>query len=142
MKNTAHENAETPFPANVPESASAAPGKARLPSRRYPAVFDEKKVFRARSLVVWVARGSADGRQAGVVVSKRTFRRAVDRNRAKRLMREAFRLLRPAFAPDVELILVARAGIAGLSCTEVSRDLAYVARKSGIYADGQGDVHR
>jgi ribonuclease P protein component len=141
MKNTAHENAETLFPATVPESAAAAPGKARLPSRRYP-VFDGKKVFRARSLVVWVARGAAAGRKAGVVVSKRTFRRAVDRNRAKRLMREAFRLLRPSFAPDVELILVARAGIGGLSCRDVAGDLAYVARKSGIFADGMADGRR
>lgn len=142
MKNTAHENAETLFPADVPDSAAGAPGKARLPSRRYPAVFDAKRVFRARSLVVWVARDAADGRKAGVVVSKRTFRRAVDRNRAKRLMREAFRLLRSSLAPDVEVILVARAGIAGLSCKEVSRDLAYVARKSGIFADGRDDAPR
>jgi ribonuclease P protein component len=39
-----------------------------------------------------LAEPSENGVQAGVTVSKRHFKRAVDRNRIKRLLREAYRL--------------------------------------------------
>ena len=81
---------------------------------------------------MWIARRADADRRVGVVVSKRTLRRAVDRNRAKRLMREAFRLRRHLLAPDVEMILVARAGIAGRQCREVMRDLEILFKRAGV----------
>ena len=42
------------------------------------------------------------------MASKRTFRRAVDRNRAKRRLREAFRLHRDQLIPGTDLVIVAR----------------------------------
>ena len=46
-----------------------------------------------------------------------------NRAAAKRLLREAFRLSRHRLAPDVDVILIAHAGIAGKRCQEVMRDL-------------------
>ena len=48
----------------------------------------------------WVPAPSF-GVQAGMVVSKRLFRHAVDRNRVKRLLREAYRIGKPAFCDAV-----------------------------------------
>lgn len=109
------------------------PGPFRLDSSKYKRIFAEKRSVYGRTLVVWVARGTDAGRRAGVVVSKRTFRRAVDRNRAKRLMREAFRLSRHQLSPDTDVILIARAGIAGKTCQDVMRDLEWTCRRAKVW---------
>lgn len=121
------------------------PGPFRLDAAKYARIFALKRSVYGRTLVMWVTRGTDAGRRAGVVVSKRTFRRAVDRNRAKRLLREAFRLSRHRLAPDVDVILIARAGIAGKRCQEVMRDLeaAYArAKVMGRAADADRSGQR
>lgn len=52
----------------------------------------------------------ASGRAArlGIVVAKKQLPRAVDRNRAKRLLREAFRACPEAFPEGWDVVLVAR----------------------------------
>ena len=48
------------------------------------------------------AEEGASTMQAGVTVSKKHFKRAVDRNRIKRLMREAYRLQKAALMQTVK----------------------------------------
>jgi ribonuclease P protein component len=115
------------------------PGPFRLEASKYKRIFAQKKSVYARTLVMWVTHGADAGRRAGVVVSKRTFRRAVDRNRAKRLLREAFRLSRHAIAPDVDVILIARAGIAGKDCRDVMCDLEAAYRRAKVWLSDCGD---
>ena len=115
------------------DGALPLPGPFRLDSSKYARIFALKRSVYGRTLVMWVTRGTDAGRRAGVVVSKRTFRRAVDRNRAKRLLREAFRLSRHRIAPEAAVILVARAGIAGRSCQEVMQDFERVCRRAGLW---------
>jgi len=119
------------------------PGPFRLDTSKYKAVFAEKRSFYGQTLVMWVACQPDAGRRAGVIVSKRSFRRAVDRNRAKRLMREAFRLSRHQLTPGVDVILIARAGAAGKTCQDVMRDFERVCCRARIWqkSAGGGDAH-
>ena len=65
----------------------------RLPGAKYSRIFDRGRSIKGRLLVAWHLSSPDADQQAGVVVSKKSFHDAVDRNRAKRLMREAYRLL-------------------------------------------------
>lgn len=110
-------------------------GPFRLDSKRYQSVFDANRVLKGRYLAMWIKRGAEAGRRVGVVVSKRTFHDAVDRNRAKRLLRETFRLLRQYLPDDIEMVMTARSGIAGKQCKDVMRDFAIVCKRGKLWQE-------
>ena len=119
--------------AQIMQGSELLPGPFRLDTSKYKAVFAEKRSFYGQTLTIWVARMPDAGRRAGVIVSKRNFHRAVDRNRAKRLMREAFRLCRHRLEPGVDVILIARSGIAGKKCPDVMKDLERVCCRARVW---------
>ncbi len=97
----------------------------RLPGAKYKRIFDRGRSTKGRLLVAWCFASTDADRQAGVVVSKMSFHDAVDRNRAKRLLREAFRLLvKEGAAPvNTEWIFIGRAALRGRKCSEVKEEM-------------------
>lgn len=73
--------------------------------------------------VLWRAndRGTA---RLGLAISKKTLRRAVDRNRVKRLIRESFRHHRQQL-PEIDLVVLGRRGLAGAGRRQITRSLEY-----------------
>ncbi len=88
---------------------------------------DFQKIFNTghkcvgKYLVMWMIENGAG--RVGVVAAKKTFRRAVDRNRAKRLMREAFRLVSPKIDFAGDIVLVGRRKILDVKMQQVEEEL-------------------
>ena len=94
--------------------------------------FKQKNSFVGKFVVMLQRHGDDAALRVGVISSKRTLRRAVDRNRAKRLMREAYRLNRHLFHGKIDIVLIARRPIAKTALAMVERDLIRLAGKAGM----------
>jgi len=77
------------------------------------------------------------GSRLGVVTSGR-IGNAVVRNRARRLLRESFRLHQWDFPRPIELVLVARPSIVGKPFADVERDFLATMRKAKLLAQPGG----
>lgn len=64
----------------------------------------------------------------GLAISKRVSKRAVERNRIKRLVRESFRRIR-AQLPAVDLLVIAREQASGLPGPELLAEIDYLWKK-------------
>lgn len=134
---------EAPTPATAGTEPSRRPARlfgktSRILSRaRFEALYALRTRRAGRFLVAYWAPAPADaaGHRLGATAAKRTFHDAHERNRAKRLLRESFRLLRPDFAGGPwDLVLVARRSILRAKEPEVRSDLASICRAAGILA--------
>ena len=88
--------------------------------------------YAGRLIVMWLRRADDACLRFAVIVSKKTFARSVDRSRAKRLLRESFRLNRHRLQGKVDVILMARRYIGGVKRQAVDEELLRLAREAGI----------
>ncbi|MDE1890261.1 MAG: ribonuclease P protein component [Planctomycetota bacterium] len=76
-------------------------------NREFERVFDEGRVFKNSHVVLYVASNEYQNSRLGLVVSKKVGN-AVRRNRAKRLLREAYRLNKRLLTVHVDIIAIPR----------------------------------
>lgn len=86
-------------------------------------------------MVACIGIADDDGLRLGVVASKRSFKKAHDRARAKRLLREAYRLNRFRFRGAYDVVLVARRPILETSRQDVEKELMRLMKKAGLFED-------
>ncbi len=94
--------------------------------------FAQKQSFVGRLMVLWVRRGDGADCRLGVISSRKAGPRAVDRNLARRRLREAFRKLRAEMCTQSDILLIARRRLLRASQEDVEKELRYLAKKAGL----------
>lgn len=102
---------------------SAFPREARLlASEDYDRVFKKPVRVSAQGMLILACKNDQDCARLGLVVPKKILKRAVWRNRVKRLVRESFRNTRESL-PNIDLVFLARPGIGDISNRDISSTL-------------------
>ena len=92
-------------------------------------VFANGKNYSVKHVAIYVLRGP---KRFGFIASKKVGN-AVQRNRAKRLMREVIRLHFSEIRNDIQIILIARASIKGVSYWEVEKTMINMLKKANAF---------
>ena len=128
--------------APLPQAATRTPeGRRRLRLGRGSRLGQNREFMRVRQVGERLAQGCLIANwqklppgsrpRLGVVTSKK-IGGAVARSRARRLLRESFRLHQHDLAEPVEMVLVARNSIAGKDFADVEKDYLTALRKAGL----------
>lgn len=83
-------------------------------------IFREGRPVHGQRLVLFVAPGSGEV----AFVAGRRIGGAVERNRARRILREALRQVAPRGVPEHDVVLVAREGIRGARTPDLVTEMA------------------
>lgn len=102
--------------------------------RDFEATFQRGQCWHGRYLVLWLRDGPEAAGRLGVVAGRKVGG-AVERNRAKRRLREAYRLNRCRFRPAYDVVLVARRAIGSAAWDELVAELMALAKRARLLKD-------
>lgn len=86
--------------------------------------------LRSRRVTLYLAR--AAGEPGTAIVVRRAVGGAVQRNRAKRIIREAWRSLSPKLEEPTDAVLVARPEIEGATAADLVEEVEDVLARAGV----------
>lgn len=110
--------------------------KQRLVSTRlFDEAYEQGRKFVGRHMILFVRSGPGASLRLGVVTGRK-MGGAVARARARRRLREAFRRNRAHLHGDVDMLLLARAGVHRASWPAVVADFTALVQKAGLWSDG------
>jgi ribonuclease P protein component len=97
-------------------------------SRQVRRVFDEGRSLHTRRVVLFLAPGPG----ASAVVAARRVGGAVERNRARRILREAWRQVSPQVSDGFDAVLVAREAVRGAKTQDLVADMTQALERAEL----------
>lgn len=97
----------------------------------FNAIYKAGKSFPDRYIVLFCRKNDLPYNRTAFLASKKVGN-SVQRNRAKRLMKESFRLNRDRFRNGYDLIFIARNTITGKKLKDVNKSMMNAARKGNV----------
>ena len=97
-------------------------------NRVYRQMYNRAKSMVCRNIVIYIRPNRLDKNRLGLTCSK-TVGKAVERNRAKRVIKEAYRLNEQKIKKGFDVVIVARVRAKDARCTDIEKDLLYAAEK-------------
>jgi ribonuclease P protein component len=120
-------------PEDYPVESKTLSKKQRLiQASLFGEAFAQKKNFVGRYMVLWLRSAPDAALRLGVVTSKKVSNRAVDRNLARRRLREIFRQHRAELSGAVDLVIIGRRNLLFASYQEVEAEFLRLVRKAGL----------
>ncbi len=120
-------------PEDLPVEPKTLSKKQRLiQASLFGEAFAQKRNFVGRYMVFWLREGADAALRLGVVTSKKVSNRAVDRNLARRYLREIFRQHREELSGPVDLVIIARRNLLDAPYADVEQEFLRLAEKAGL----------
>jgi ribonuclease P protein component len=85
----------------------------------------------------WIVLPPGSASRVGVITTRRLGHSPI-RSRARRLLREAFRLLQHGLKEPADIVLIARPSIVGRKFQQVERDFVSVLKRAGLLREEAG----
>lgn len=85
----------------------------------YQEAYDKGVRYRSENFIVLVKVNPTGAKRLGITVSKKVGKKAVIRNRIKRLIREFFRLNKDRFPDSKDIVIIARNDISSFTYQDV-----------------------
>lgn len=104
-------------------------------TKDFQLVYDAQEAIHGASLVVFYRHNGLDFSRMGVSVGRK-HGGAVQRNRLKRVLREAWRLMQSELPKGLDYILIPRRGVKLFRTPELCAALGHMARKLPIPGEG------
>jgi ribonuclease P protein component len=115
----------------VAESSTLPKSERLQRGYQFRGAYEHGRKFVGRFVVLYTVDDPPAGRALGVVTSRKVGN-AVVRNRARRLLREAYRLNKQKLKTNLQIVMIARSAINGKRRPEVEADLLRLFQAAGI----------
>lgn len=100
-------------------------------NRDFRRMYARAKSAVGRCVVVYTARNRLGVNRLGITVGKK-IGKAVERNRVKRIVREAYRQLEPGLKPGYDFVVVSRGRAVRVGMWEVRDEMQKLMRGAGV----------